>query len=80
MPYPIYIPNLSILYISLRYTIYFLMSLPNALNYSSIRIGSLAACLFASLGTLVLSITFWRLQNCIAYLVPQVRGGLVGSI
>jgi hypothetical protein len=56
------------------------MSLPNALNHSFIRTGSLAACLFASLGTLVLSITFWRLQKRIAYLVPQVGSGLVGSI
>jgi len=80
LPCPIYIPNLSILYISLYYTIYFLISLPNALNYSSTRIGSLAAYLFASLGTLVLSITFRRLQNRVAYLVPQVYSSLVGSI
>jgi len=77
---PIYTPNSFILYISLYCTTYFLMSLPNALNHSSTRTGSLAACLFASLGTSVLSITFQRLQNRVAHLVPQVRGGLVGSV
>jgi len=73
-------PDSSILYISLCCIAYFLMSLPNMLNYSFTRTGSSAACLFASLGTSVLSITFWRLQKRVAYLVPQVGGGLVGSI
>ena len=56
------------------------MSLPNILNYSFIKTGSSAAYLFASLGISVFSITFQRLQNRVAHLVLQVRGGLVGSV
>ena len=42
----------------LYYIVYFLISLPNALNHSFIRIGFLAAYFFTSLSTLVLNITF----------------------
>ena len=60
--------------------LYLLISLPNALNYSFIKIESSAAYLFASLNTLVLSITFQHLQNYIAYLVPPVYSDLIRSI